>query len=250
MTLVLEISWSAPATSVRVRDTAAHEVVTEARVAHPAADAAEQDPAGWWAATRTATADAVGTLASMAIDPAEISLVLVDDGAPAGGLVVLGTGGEVVRPALLGTHESSAADAEWLVQHAPGGADAWFDATGVHPSAGSTVALLSWLHRSDAEAWSRLARLTLPSGWIVERLTGEHRLSAHAAVGTAVLDRTTGREWRTDLLAVVDPDRDWRSVLPLVAVPADPVGVLTEDAAADLGLRPLVPVHTGSALAS
>jgi xylulokinase len=241
MTLVLEIAWSAPATTVRLRDTAARSVVAQGQAPHPDPVEHRQDPAAWWSATVDATRAAVG-------GGAEPDLVLVDDGTPRGGLVALGREGEVLTPALLGSHEASAADADWLVGHTDGGEQTWLDATGARPAPGSTVALLSWLHRSEPEAWAALARVQLPSGWLVEQLSGAHRLSAHAAIGTGVVDRGTGRDWRTDLLAVVDPERDWPAALPHVAVPADPVGVLTASSAEALGLPAVLPVHTGSAL--
>jgi xylulokinase len=249
MTLVLEIAWSAPVTTVRLRDTVARSVVAEAHAPHEAgATPFEQEPSSWWVATVAAVREVLDAQRAMGLAPEEVGLVLVDDGAPAGGLVVLDDDGAVVRPALLGEHEPSGADADWLLGQLPGGEDAWVAATGARPVAGSTVALLSWLHRSDSEAWHRFRRLQLPSGWLVERLSGAHRLSAHAAIGTGVIDRGTGRDWRTDLLAVVDAERDWAAALPQVVVPADPVGGLTAQAAAELGLRELLPVHAGSAL--
>ncbi|MCD9623614.1 FGGY family carbohydrate kinase [Rhabdothermincola salaria] len=251
MTLVLELSWSAAATTARVRDTAAHSTLTEVSAPHPAASADHgQDPETWWRAAIAATRDALDALAPMGSGASDIAMVLVADGDPPGGLVPLDAHHEVIGGAVLGSHEASAADADWLVGHAAGGSDAWHDATGALPGAGSTVALLSWLHRSDPDAWDRLRHLTLPAGWLVQRLTGDHHLGAHDAVGTGVLDRHTGRRWRTDLLAVVDDARDWDLVLPTLVVPADAAGGLTASAASELGLAAVLPVHVGGALPS
>lgn len=249
MTLVLELCWSAPSTTVRVRDTAAHNVVAEASAAHPDPDADHrQAPDAWWSAATAATTGATDAASAMGIAPEEISMVLVADGDPAGGLVPLDSHGAVLADAILGSHEASGADAEWLVGHTPGGAEAWHDATGALPQAGSTVALLSWLHRTDPDAWAELDRLTLPTGWLVAQLTGDHHLGTHCAAATGVLDRHSGRSWRTELLSVVDADRDWRAALPTLVVPADAAGGLTTAAAASLGLRHVLPVHVGGAL--
>ena len=221
MTLVLEFEWSAAHTTVRVHDRATAQVVVEAASEHLSSDPDQHDPATWWSATRAATADALAGMAAMGLPTDEFASILVTVGDPPGGLVVLDHRGDVVRPALLGSHTASAADADWLCSHAPGGADSWIDATGGPPTAGSTVALLSWLHRSDPEAWRRLQRVTLPTGWLVERLTGEARLGAHDAIGTGVVDRRDPSRWRTDLLRVVDPERDWALALPHLVVPAD-----------------------------
>jgi len=249
MTLVLELSWSVAATTARVRDTAAHNTVTEETVAHAAPDADHtQDPDTWWAATVRATAGALHALAPMGSGADDISMVLVADGDPPGGLVALDEHHQLLGRAVLGTHEASAADADWLVGHVPGGSETWHDATGGLPAAGSTVALLSWLHRSEPQTWDQLRHLTLPAGWLVQRLTDDHHLGTHDALGTGVLDRHTGRRWRTDLLDVVDAHRDWAAVLPTLVVPADAAGGLTPGAAAELGLAPVLPVHVGGAL--
>ncbi len=245
MTLVLEFEWSAACTTVRVHDRATAQVVVEAASEHFSSDPDQHDPATWWSATRAAAADALAGMAAMGLPTDEFASILVTVGDPPGGLVVLDHRGDVVRPALLGSHTASAADADWLCSHAPGGADSWIDATGGPPTAGSTVALLSWLHRSDPEAWRRLQRVTLPTGWLVERLTGEARLGAHDALGTGVVDRRDPSRWRTDLLRVVDPERDWALALPHLVVPADACGGLVAPAAEALGLRPALPVHAG-----
>ena len=82
--------------------------------------------------------------------------------------------------------------------------EAWLAATEVLPTAGSTVALLSWLHRCAPDAWSAATHFTLPAGFVLELLGGDAAVSSADAVGTAVLDLHTGERWRTDLLAVVD----------------------------------------------
>lgn len=247
MTLILEISWSSASTTVRVRDTATHETVSEGSAAHaPPTAAHEQDPDDWWRATVAATAEALNTMAAMRLPIDEIALVLVDVGDPPGGLVVLDETGRLVGPALLGSHEASGADAAWLVDHTEGGADTWRTATGTEPGAGSTVALLSWLHRIDPDAWSQLHRVTVPTGWLVEQLTGEVRVGAHDAVGTGLLDGRGAERWQTELLAVVDATRDWSAALPHIVLTARPAGGLTDGAATALGLRPVLPVHAGA----
>ena len=35
-----------------------------------------------------------------------------------------------------------------------------------------TITKLSWLHRTEPEAWRRLARIVLPHDWLTFRLTG------------------------------------------------------------------------------
>ncbi len=245
MTLVLEIGWSESATAVAVVDTAAHSKVGEGRAAHPGAADSFADPAGWWSAAAEATRHALDGLVAIGLQPSDLRTVVVSAGDPPGGLVALGADGTLVHPAVLGSHTASAADADWLCSHVDGGRDAWMAATDVLPTAGSTVALLSWLHRSAPDAWASATRFTLPAGWLVERLGGEPALGIHDAVGTAVLDHHTGERWRTDLLAVVDGDRDWVAALPRIVPAARPVGLVSPAAADELGIPARVPLHVG-----
>jgi sugar (pentulose or hexulose) kinase len=245
MPLALSVDWSAETTTVRVVDTAAHVTVGEGSCAHDI-DGAEHDPDIWWSALLSAGGHAIDGLASLNLAASDISMIILDSNTPPGGLVVLGADGSPVHPAIIGSHADSGADASWLISHTDGGADAWNDATGILPAAGSTVALLSWLHRSAPDAWNSMARVTLPIGLLSERLGGEPAIGVHVATGTAVLDRREQTTWRTDLLAVVDADLDWNTVFPRVVTTAEPVGLLSAVAADALGIAPGLPLHAGA----
>lgn len=245
MTLVLQIGWTEAATEVVVVDTAARSKVGEGRATHPEAPTGLVDTEAWWFALVSATRLALDGLSAIGLQTSELRNAVVTGGRSQGGLVALGADGAAVHPALLPGHTSSGADADWLVGHVDGGAEAWSAATGVVPTAGSTVALLSWLHRCAPEAWASAARFTLPAGWVLERLGGDRAVASHDAVGTAVLDLHTGDRWRTELLAVVDGERDWVAALPVVASAARPVGALSPTAATELGLPVGLPLHVG-----
>ncbi len=245
MTLVLEISWSAAASTITVVDTAAHSTVASGSAGHPPSTDGQQDPEAWWGALVRSSEAAIEELAALDLAAADVAMVLVRPGEPVGGLVAVGPSGDVVHPALLGDHAASGADGDWLLSKVDGGESAWRATTGTTPTAGSTVALLSWLHRSAPDAWASAERFTVPTGWIVERLGGDAAISTHDATGTAVLDRAHPDRWCTELLAVVDPDLDWVSALPAVSTAARPVGLLATDAATLLGLPAAVPLHVG-----
>ena len=108
------------------------------------------------------------------------------------GMVVLDDAGAVVRPAKLWNDTESAPDAAWLVKQL-GGPEAWVAACGSVPLAAFTIAKLSWLHRSEPEAWARLARVCLPHDWLTLRLSGEFVTDRGDASGTGYFNAAEER---------------------------------------------------------
>ena len=241
--LVAGIDSSTQSTKVEIRDLDTAEVVARASAPHPPTTPprSEQDPYAWWAAFESAWA-AVGSPSVEAISVA----------GQQHGMVVLDADREVVRPAKLWNDTETAPDAGWLIKQMPGGATAWAKSVGSVPVASFTATKLSWLHRSEPEHWARLAHVVLPHDWMTMRLTGELVTDRGDASGTGYWSPFTG-EYRWDVLAIVDKERDWSAVVPRVAGPTDVVGMWgaakvacgTGDnmaAALGLGLRPGVAV--------
>ena len=124
---------------------------------------------------------------------------------------------EPVHPAKLWNDTESAPDAGWLIKQL-GGAEAWADAVGSVPVAAFTATKLSWLHRSHPAEWERMARVVLPHDCLTHRLTGAYTTDRGDASGTGYWSPSTG-EYRWDLLAVIDAERDWSTVVPTVLGP-------------------------------
>ncbi len=164
MTLVLEISWSAAASTITVVDTAAHSTVASGSAGHPPSTDGQQDPEAWWGALVRSSEAAIEELAALDLAAADVAMVLVRPGEPVGGLVAVGPSGDVVHPALLGDHAASGADGDWLLSKVDGGESAWRATTGTTPTAGSTVALLSWLHRARRMPGLRPSGSPFPPG--------------------------------------------------------------------------------------
>lgn len=246
MTLLLRIEWTPDATAVSVVDIAAGQLLTEASgTHHPAGDGHDVDR--WLRSTIDATRATLDSLVVIGPSASDIRAVHIVSSSP-GGLIAIDADGAPLHDALLGTHGGSAPDADWLLTHAEGGADAWLAATGVAPSAGSTVALLSYLHRTDPEVWAAMERCTLPVGLLTERLGGRPAIGATAAVGTAVADRRAPHTWCTDLLGIVDADRDWLATMPAIVDDATPIGVLDATVADAMGVPAGRPLHVGAGL--
>ena len=213
MPLVLGVDSSTQATKVEVRDADDGTLVGTARAPHPSTTPprSEQEPAVWLAALEDCVA--------------EVGLRDVVAASVAGqqhGLVALDGDGEVIRPAKLWNDTESAPDADWLVEQL-GGPAAWAEACGSVPVASFTITKLSWLHRSEPEAWDRLARVLLPHDWLTLQLTGETVTDRGDASGTGYWS-PAGGVWRHDLLAVVDGDADWAPCLPRVLGPLEAAG--------------------------
>jgi xylulokinase len=214
MALVAGVDSSTSATKVEVRDLDSGAVVGRGAAPHPPTHPprSEQDPAAWWAAFESAWSQA-GAPAVAAISVA----------GQQHGMVALDEHLDVIRPAKLWNDTESAPDAAWLIDQLTGGRKAWADACGSVPVASFTITKLSWLHRSEPEAWARLAHVVLPHDWLTHRLTGRLTTDRGDASGTGYWSAAT-ESYRFDLLAIVDADRDWSSVVPEVLGPRDAAG--------------------------
>ncbi len=249
MRVVAGVDSSTQSTKVELRDVDTGRVVGRASAPHPTTTPprSEQDPAAWWQAFEAAYAGAVAAAG-------DIVVVGLSVAGQQHGMVVLDAAGDVIRPAKLWNDTESAPDAGWLCTQLPGGAADWAAAVGSVPVAAFTISKLSWLHRSEPEAWKRLAHVLLPHDWLTYRLTGAFVTDRGDASGTGYWSPIAG-DYRWDLLSVVDRELDWSAVVPRVAAPTDAVGEWRgipvacgtgDNMGAALGLG----LHTGTAVVS
>src|SRR5258708_26128471 len=207
MPLILGVDSSTQSTKVEVRDADTGALVAIARAPHPPTTPprSEQDPHAWWDALHAAVAIA----------------------GQQHGLVVVDASDRVIRPAKLWNDTESAPDAGWLIEQLTTqdrtGEAAWAAACGSVPVAAFTITKLSWLHRSEPDAWARVARVCLPHDWLTWKMTGEFVTDRGDASGTGYFSAARD-EYALDLLAIVDPDVDWMSRLPRVLPPAERAG--------------------------
>jgi xylulokinase len=243
--LVAGVDSSTQSTKVEIRDADGGAIVATGSAPHPAVTppCSEQDPASWWEAFQAAWHQAVDQLPSGDRRVAALSVAGQQHG-----MVALDAAGQPVHPGKLWNDTESAPDAGWLLQQLPGAEAAWADAVGSVPLAAFTVTKLSWLHRTHPDAWARLARVVLPHDFVTHRLTGRFTTDRGDASGTGYWSPATG-EYRWDLLALIDDQRDWTDVVPAVLGPLEVAGEWdgtlvacgTGDnmaAALGLGLRP------------
>jgi xylulokinase len=214
MPLVGGVDSSTSATKVEVRDVDSGALVGRGSAHHPPTQPprSEQDPASWWAAFESAWQQA-GAPAVTAISAASQQH----------GMVALDEQLDVIRPAKLWNDTESAPDAAALINRLAGGRQAWADACGLVPVASFTITKLAWLKRCEPEAFERLAHVVLPHDWLTFRLTGSLTTDRGDASGTGYWSAATG-EYRPELLALVDPDRDWSGIVPTVLGPTEVAG--------------------------
>ncbi len=236
MPLVLGIDSSTQSTKVEVRDAESGELVAHGHAPHPATTPprSEQDPDAWW----DALGAAIGAAGDAAIEAAAVSVAGQQHG-----MVVLDADDTVIRPAKLWNDTESAPDAQWLIGRL-GSDAAWAVACGSVPVAAFTITKLSWLHRSEPDAWSRVARVCLPHDWLTWKLSGGFVTDRGDASGTGYFSAARD-EYELDLLRIVDGDVDWTTRLPRVLKPTERAGATTE-----LGLDAIVAPGTGDNMAA
>lgn len=236
MPLVAGIDSSTQSCKVEVRDLDSGETVAIARASHPPTSPprSEQDPTSWW----QALTEAFSQIGSAARDIAAISV-----GGQQHGLVVLDHEDEPLRPAKLWNDTESAPQSEALVEAI--GAGAWAQRVGSVPVASFTITKLAWLAEHEPEIVGRITKVMLPHDYLNLRLTGVHATDRGDASGSGWFDPVTG-ECADELLALVGGRDDWANLVPTVVGPTDTLGLLTEVAAAAIGVPVGTPVGPGS----
>jgi sugar (pentulose or hexulose) kinase len=200
---------------------------------------AEQDPEVYWRAIGEA---ATALWASGAASPDAVAAVTATT--QRGTIVVTDTDGRPLRPAIV-----------WLDQRRTTGLPpigglngVAFRALGVRDTVAAFQAdcEAAWIRAHQPDVWDRIDHYLFLSGFVVHRLTGRFVDSAASQVGYVPFDYKRFRwarrgDWRWEA-APVDP-----SWLPELVPPTEPLGELTSDAAALLGLPAGTPVIASAA---
>jgi xylulokinase len=176
---------------------------------------AEQDPEDWW----RAAADVLGRLPD---GPLGLSGQMH-------GLVVLGAGGEVLRPAILWNDQRSAAECAEI--EALLGLERLIELTGNRALPGFTAPKLLWVRHHEPEVYARIRHVLLPKDYVRYRLTGEQAIDAADASGTLLFD-VRRRSWSEEVCAALELPLDW---LPPTAESTELAGA-GDQAAAALGV--------------
>jgi len=153
---------------------------------------AEQDPEDWWRAAESC-------LGRLPEGPVGLSGQMH-------GLVVLGAGDEVLRPAILWNDQRTAAECAEIESRI--GLDRLIQLTGNRALTGFTAPKLLWLRRHEPGTYGRIRHILLPKDYVRFRLTGERLIDAADASGTLLFD-VAHRRWSAEVLDGLELPSEW-----------------------------------------
>lgn len=239
MPVVVGVDSSTQSCKVEIRDLGSGALLGAGAAPHPPAygPESEQDPADWWRAFESALRAAVAGAGVAGRDIAAVSVA-----AQCHGLVPLAADGSVIRPAKLWNDTTCAPELAALREQI--GAAHWIELTGSLPTAAFTAGKLAWLAGHEQAHFAALRRICLPHDWLTLQLSGQHVTDRSEASGTGYYSTAEAR-YLGEVLALVDPARDWAPVLPRVLGSAEPAGLVTAAMAERLGLGPATVIGAG-----
>jgi len=158
---------------------------------------AEQDPEDWWRTTESALA----RLEREAGTPDGIGL-----SGQMHGLVALGDGDRVLRPAILWNDQRTAAECAEIERTV--GLERLIALTGNRALTGFTAPKLVWLRHHEPDLYARITRIALPKDYVRLRLCGEHACDLADASGTLLVD-VAARRWSDEVLGALEVERAW-----------------------------------------
>lgn len=219
---------------VREDGTVVANAVREHRTATPRPGWAEHDPKrDWWDGFRAVTGELlpvagerVGAIGVSGLGPCV--LAADESGAP-------------LRPAILyGIDTRATAEIDELTGRL--GAEHILERCGSPLTSQAVGPKLLWLRRNEPVVWERTRRIFMASSFLVHRLTGRYVLDHHSASQSAPLYDGSEHRWIEEWAEMIAPGLQ----LPELVWPAEVVGTVTADAAAQTGLAAGTPVIAGT----
>jgi xylulokinase len=191
----------------------------------------EQDPEQWWRA------------ATVAIRKAAIAaggqVVGIGLAGQMHGSVFLDARDRVIRPALLWNDQRTDRQCRQITEKL--GRDNLVAITGNPALTGFQAPKVLWLRDEEPEHFKQVAHVLLPKDYIRLRLSHEYATDASDASGTLLLDLRR-RTWSEEILKALDLPGHW---FPPVFESPVTAGALDPNPAAELGLRPGIPIAAG-----
>jgi xylulokinase len=213
-----------------------HQIVGNAGAAldisRPHPGHSEQQPKDWWAATQKALAALRSAQPQAYADVQAIGLSGQMHGA-----VLLDSGNEVLRPAILWNDTRASTECAQMMQELP----TLPQLAGSLVMPGFTAPKLRWLTTHEPAVFDRVAKVLLPKDYVRFMLTDDFVTDMSDASGTAWLD-VEKRDWSDALLALTGLTRQH---MPRLVEGSQSGGLLSAATAKLLGLKPGIVVAGG-----
>ena len=192
----------------------------------------EQDPADWWRAVCDSTRALVRE-----VDVSQIAVICFSGQMM--GCLCVDRSGRPLRPAILYSDQRSVKQCDAVLAKID--ARDFYRTVGHRASASYSATKLMWVRDNEPEVYGRTFKMLHAKDYLNFRLTGVMATEYSDASGTNLLDLNT-LLWSDRLVGITGLDGE---KLPPLRASTDVVGELTREAAAELGLRPGIPVVAG-----
>ncbi len=196
---------------------------------------AEQNPEDWWRAAKVAIS---GVLVESGLAGSEIEAVGLTG--QMHGCVMLGSDGEVLRPALIWCDQRTQPQCDWLTEKV--GFERLIELTCNPALPNFTLTKLLWVREHQPETFARIAHVLCPKDYVRYRLTGELAMDMQEASGTLLLD-VANRRWSEELAGICDIPMSW---LPRLFEGPEICARISDIGAGATGLAAGTPVAAGA----
>lgn len=198
---------------------------------------AEQKPDDWW----NAAVQAVRIVLERAGEHAAQRISGIGLSGQMHGTVLLDRKDQPVGPAIIWADQRAAGYVDRLLELI--GRRQYVEITGTLPAAGFMAVTLLWLADHDPGRLRKARVSILPKDYVRLKLTGEVGTDFSDAAATGLFDIAV-KTWSAEIVRAAGISRP---LLPKVIASTAIAGTLTAQAAAELGLKPGIPVAAGSA---
>jgi len=237
MTFALGLDISTTATKALLVDGRGRVVATASREYSydaPQSGWSEQDPALWWTGAVGAIGDLFGQSGITGADVDAVGLA-----GQMHGLVLLDSGGDIIRPAILWNDQRTAEECDEIRRRV--GAAELIALTGNDALPGFTAPKIEWVRKHEPDSFKQVARFMLPKDYVRYRLTGSIATDVADGSGTLLMN-VAERRWSEQMVEAVGLRL---SQVPDLVEGPEFTGSLSADAASVTGLLAGTPVVGG-----